>query len=165
MFAFNMLWAYISFSQLLIIYGGNLAEETPWYIHRLHGGWEWIAYSLIALHFATPFLILLSRRNKRNTRILSGVAIWLLVMRAVDTLWVIAPSFHESQLFVHWLDLAALIAIGGVFVWYFLYQVKQRPLLLTNDPRMQAALAHVEEKEPLLMVAEEDLTAEAKAGH
>jgi hypothetical protein len=157
MFAFNMLWAYLTFSQLLIIYGGNLAEETPWYLHRLHGGWEWIAYSLIALHFATPFVILLSRRNKRSTTILRTVAIWLLVMRAVDFLWIIAPSFHQTELHVHWLDLAAVIGIGGIFVWYFLYQIKQRPLLLTNDPRMQAALAHVEEKEPLLMVAEEDL--------
>lgn len=165
MFAFNMLWAYISFSQLLIIYGGNLAEETPWYVHRLGGGWEWVAYSLIALHFATPFLILLSRRNKRSTHVLRSVAIGLLIMRAVDTLWIIAPTFSPSQIFVHWLDLAALVGIGGVFVWYFLYQVKQRPLLLTNDPRMQAALAHVEEKEPLLMVAEEDLESEAKAGH
>jgi hypothetical protein len=165
MFAFNMLWAYITFSQLLIIYGGNLAEETPWYLHRLHGGWEWVAYSLIALHFATPFVILLSRRNKRSTKLLFNVALWLLVMRAVDTYWIIAPSFHEAQFHLHWLDFAALIGIGGVFIWYFLYQVKQRPLLLTNDPRMQAALAHVEEAEPLLRVHQEDIESEEKARH
>jgi hypothetical protein len=157
MFAFNMLWAYISFSQLLIIYGGNVAEETPWFLHRLQGGWEWIAYSLIALHFATPFVILLSRKNKRSIQMLRLVAIWLLVMRAVDMFWMITPSFHQSQFHLHWLDFAALIGIGGVFVWYYLYQVKQRPLLLTNDPRMQAALAHVEEAEPLLRLHEDDL--------
>lgn len=165
MFAFNMFWAYIAFSQLLIIYAANLAEETPWYQHRLEGGWEWVAYSLIALHFATPFAILLSRRNKRNTRVLRSVALFLLAMRAVDILWMVAPSFHPSKLHVHWLDFAALIGVGGVFIWYFLYQLKQRPLLLTNDPRMQAALAHVEETDPLLRIGEEHLVSEDRERH
>ena len=165
MFAFNMFWAYIAFSQLLIIYGGNLAEETPWYLHRLAGGWEWIAYALIGLHFVTPFLILLSKRNKRNPRLLQWIALFLIVMRVVDIFWTIMPSFHESKFHVHWLDIATLIGIGGVFVWYFLYQLKQRSLLLTNDPRMQAALAHVEEPDPLVRLSDEHVERVHTDGH
>ena len=68
MLTFVMLWAYTSFSQFLIIWSGNLPDENPWYIHRLAGGWQWIALVLVVFHFAVPFLLLLSRYVKRRDR-------------------------------------------------------------------------------------------------
>jgi len=147
MFALTMLWAYISLSQFLIIWSGNLAEETPWYAARLNGGWGVIGWTLVTLHFAVPFLLLLSRKNKRNAKILGGIAIFMLVMRAVDLLWLIVPSFrHGNEHFtfgLSWLDIVAPIAIGGIWFAYFSWQLQGRSLLPVNDPRLPDALERI----------------------
>ena len=77
MLAFVMLWAYFKFSQLLIIWAGNLPEEIPWYMRRLHGGWEYVGLFLVIFHFAIPFLFLLSRPFKRDPRKLVWLAAWI----------------------------------------------------------------------------------------
>ena len=76
MLAFTMLWAYMSFSQYLIIWSGNLPEEIPWYLRRTRGGWQWVALALIVFHFFLPFFVLLFRENKRQSRLLVRVAAW-----------------------------------------------------------------------------------------
>ena len=74
MFAFMVLWAYLSFSQFLIIWAGNLPDEIPWYLRRLRGGWGWVALTLVIFHFATPFVLLLMRGIKRHAdRLLQGL--------------------------------------------------------------------------------------------
>ena len=88
-----MVWAYFSFSQLLIIWAGNLPEEIPWYLERFVGIWRYLGIALIVLHFALPFLLLLSRDLKRDARRLRFVAMLLILMRFVDLLWVIVPEF------------------------------------------------------------------------
>jgi hypothetical protein len=134
--AFIMLWAYFSFSQFLIIWAGNLPEETPWYVNRLHGGWQWIGVAQIVLHFALPFGILLSRDLKRNARLLSMVAIGVVSMRFVDLYWLVTPAFSPRALSVHWLDLATLVGVGGVWLAFFVNQLKGRPLLPLQDPSL-----------------------------
>jgi hypothetical protein len=128
MFAFVMLWAYIAFSQFLIIWSGNLPEETPWYIRRLNHGWGAIAGVLVVFHFALPFLLLLSRPLKKKIGLLGAVAAGMLVMRLVDTYWMIAPSFHEGELHVAASDVLAPLGVGGLWLAFFLWQLKQRPL-------------------------------------
>ncbi len=134
--AFVMLWAYISFSQYLIIWSGNLKEEIPWYLHRTRQGWVVIALALIVLHFAVPFVLLLSRRTKRGVRTLVGVAAFLLLMRWVDLYWLVAPNFHQHGLYLHWMDLAAPVGIGGIWLAAFLGRWSKVPLLPMNDPRL-----------------------------
>jgi hypothetical protein len=134
--AFIMLWAYFSFSQFLIIWAGNLPEETPWYINRLHGGWQWIGVVQILLHFALPFGILLSRDLKRNARLLSAVAIGVVFMRFVDLYWLVTPAFSPGTLSVHWLDAVTLVGVGGVWLAFFVNQLKGRPLLPLRDPSL-----------------------------
>ena len=119
MLVFVMLWAYFSFSQYLIIYAGNLAEETPWYLHRTAGGWQHLALGLILLHFCVPFTLLLSRRTKRNPSIIRVVALGLLGMRLVELYWFAAPNFYGHHLRVHWMDLAAPIGVGGIWLYWF----------------------------------------------
>jgi hypothetical protein len=142
LFAFTMLWAYFSFSQFLIIWSGNLPEEIEWYLHRIHGGWGAVALSLAVFHFVLPFVLLLSRDLKRNPRLLAGVALLMLFMRLVDYLWQIEPAFKEHNLAASWLYLAAPAAIGGIWVFLFLRELKKRPLLPVNDPYLPEAIAH-----------------------
>jgi hypothetical protein len=92
MLAMVMVWAYFNFSQYLIIYSGNIPEETVWFIKRSTGGWGWMAWALILFHFAVPFLILLQQDLKRKPRKLAAVAIFILFMRLVDLFFYIGPS-------------------------------------------------------------------------
>lgn len=139
MLAFVMLWAYMSFSQLLIMWSGNLPEEIRWYLPRWHNGWQFVGVALAALHFAVPFALLLSEPRKRKARRLVKVAIWVFLMRWVDLFWLIEPHEH-TQFFVHWLDIVIPVAIGGLWLAYFFYNLRSRPLLVLYDPRTQAAL-------------------------
>jgi hypothetical protein len=136
--AFVMLWAYMAFSQYLIIWSGNLPDEIPWYVSRMAGGWMWVAMFLIAFHFAVPFLLLLSRVTKRRARILFGVAVGLLVMRLVDLHFIVTPALHPGEVTVEWMDFLALVGIGGVWVWAFLGQLRGKSLLPLHDPRFAA---------------------------
>jgi len=134
MLAFVMLWAYFAFSQYIIIWSGNVANETPWYLARTAGGWQWLAFALIAFHFAVPFLVLLSRPVKRDPRLLAIVAIALLVMRYVDLAWLITPAFSPGRLSAHVLDLVSFTAIGGLWIYVFVHQLSKRPLVPIGEP-------------------------------
>ncbi|MFQ5637763.1 MAG: hypothetical protein ACE5IR_07175 [bacterium] len=142
MLAFVMLWAYISLSQFLIIWSGNLPEEIPWYLDRLQGGWQWLALFVVIFHFALPFILLLSRRTKRNQRVLAKVAFVMVFMRLIDLFWIVAPNFHPGKISVHWLDLAVPAGIGGVWVAFFIRNLKGCAVLPLHDPRLKEALQY-----------------------
>ncbi len=142
MLAFVMFWAYVSFSQYLIIWSGNLPEEIPWYLRRLQGGWGWVGAALVLLHFVLPFLLLLPASANRNPRILGAVAALVVFMRLVDVFWLTQPAFAGSRFRLHWMDLLAPIGIGGLWLAVFLWQLGKRPLLPVNDPELQPAVAH-----------------------
>jgi hypothetical protein len=139
---FVVLWAYFAVSQLIIIWSGNLAEEITWYRGRLLGGWSGVSLALVLLHFALPFVLLLSREGKRNASRLSAVAILLLLMRWVDLHWLAAPAFSPDRPAVHWLDAATLVALGGFWVAAFARLLSRRPLLPVRDPFLKEALSH-----------------------
>jgi hypothetical protein len=140
LFAFTMVWAYLSFSQFLIIWSANLPEEIPWYQHRMSHGWEYIGLALVAFHFAVPFIVLLSRRSKRNAAILAGMALWLIAARFLDLFFMIGPEAYPNGLAFHWLDVAAPVGLGGVWVALFLSNLKSRPLLPLRDAGLENAL-------------------------
>jgi hypothetical protein len=134
--AFVMLWAYVSFSQFLIIWSGNLPEETPWYLHRIGHGWQAIAVGLVAFHFVLPFVILLNRKVKRNARILAAVAAAILLVRFVELYWLIAPAFHDVHgdgIHITEMDLIAPVAIGGLWIGAFMRNLRGRPLVSLQD--------------------------------
>jgi hypothetical protein len=137
---FVMIWAYFAFSQLLIIWSGNLPEEIPWYLHRLEGGWRWVGVLLILFHFALPFFLLLSRDLKRTAPALAVLAMLVLVMRVVDLFWLTAPEFSPARFHIHWMDVAAPIGVGGIWLAAFVRQLKTRPLLPVGDPQLAQAL-------------------------
>ncbi len=139
--AFTVLWAYFGLSQYLIMWAGNLPEEIPWYIDRNKGGWQVISAGLIIFHFALPFLLLLSRRRKRQARSLASLAMVMLVFRFIDVHWLIMPSFEAVEgLSIHWLDITTMAGVGGIWLWFFLNQLADRPLLPVNDPTLAAEI-------------------------
>ena len=140
--AFVMVWSYFAFSQFLIIWAGNLPEEIPWYLKRLAGGWEWFGLALALLQFAVPFTLLLSAELKRDPRRLARLAAFLLAMRLVDTAWMIGPAFHPGSLFIHWMDLVAPVAVGGIWLAIFLRYLGSKPLLPLGDPFLWESIDH-----------------------
>ena len=141
MFAFTILWAYVSFSQWLIIWSGNLVSEIRWYLVRLHGGWQWFGTALIFVHFIFPFFLMLSRNLKRDARRIVKMAFLLLFMRFVDLFWFTAPNFYpEGRLTTMgaW-DIALYIinpiAMGGIWLGLFYYHLGKRSMMPVNDPK------------------------------
>ena len=141
--AFVMLWAYFDFSQLLIIWAGNLPEEISFYRTRLYGEWGYIAIIVVAFHFFVPFFLLLSQDLKRNAKVLPKVAMWLIVMRLVDLFWMTRPEFTSSAV-PTWLDIVLPIGVGGLWLGFFAFNLKQCPLLPLGDPKLEEAIEHHE---------------------
>ncbi|HYK22374.1 MAG TPA: hypothetical protein VEV42_16655 [Pyrinomonadaceae bacterium] len=139
MLALVMLWAYFAFSQYLIIWSGNLPEEIVWYIRRMHGGWGVTIVTIAILHFAAPFLFLLSRSLKRSGRRLMLVAGLIILMRAIDLLWMLVPAYVGHRWI--WMDVIALIGFGGLWLSLFTWQLGKRPLIPINDPQLESTLA------------------------
>jgi len=141
--ALVMLWTYFAFSQYLLIWSGNLPEETTWYVARKHGGWGAIALAVVIFQFAFPFLMLLSRATKQNAQRLAMLAALILVMRVIDVIWLIEPTYSRGDFVFNWMDYVAPIAIGGLWLGTFAWQLQKRPLLPINDPQLEQAVAVV----------------------
>lgn len=141
--AFVMLWAYFDFSQLLIIWSGNQPEEITFYRTRLYGGWGVVAVIVLVFHFFVPFFLLLSQDVKRNARVLPKIAVWLIFMRLVDLFWMTRPEF-TSNARPTWLDVVLPIALGGLWLGFFAFNLRQLPLLPVGDPKLAEALEHHE---------------------
>lgn len=144
MLTFVMLWAYFNVSQLIIIYQGNLPEEIPWYLNRMYGTWAPIAVLVLLGHFVLPFSLLLWRNLKRTPSKVMWLALFILVMRVIDTIWTIAPMYRPNGPTVHWLDFAAVFGMGGIWLTYFFYNLAGRSLLPARDPFFEKAMAHVD---------------------
>lgn len=147
MFTFVILWAYLSFSQWLVIWQGNITGEIRWYLDRVHGHWKILATLLIFFHFVLPFGIMLSRSLKRQPRKLVRMVFWILIIRLVDLFWYVQPSFHSAAE-VHgdpstlapmsWsivgMNVVNVLAIGGLWLAIFYYYLGKRSLMPVNDP-------------------------------
>lgn len=145
MLAMVMLWAYLSFSQYLIIYSGNLPQEINWYVRRLNGGWQWVGLTLLLLHFALPFALLLSQSLKKNPKTISAIAIFIICIRIVDIFWLVEPNFQDVShpaFTLSWLDFTAPIGFGGLWLALFFRTLPTRPLLPLGAPDLQKALSH-----------------------
>lgn len=139
---FVILWAYVSFSQFLIIWSGNLTNEIPWFLRRMTGGWQYLALFVVVFHFALPFLLLLSRARKRDMVRLTKLAVAMIIIRWATVYWMVAPGYAQkvapngagSRFMLSPLDLLASIGIGGLWLAVFAWQLKGKPLLPLGDP-------------------------------
>ncbi|HEY6204738.1 MAG TPA: hypothetical protein VIW21_01085 [Chthoniobacterales bacterium] len=138
---FTMLWAYLAYSQLIVIWSADLPHEIGWYSHRIAGAWRWIAVALLLFHFFAPFCFLLFRPIKRNPQFLFGIAALIFVAHIVDLWWMLAPSIHQGGFHVSSMAPAAFIAIGGIWLTIWFRSLAAKPLIPLNDPRFAVAVA------------------------
>jgi hypothetical protein len=143
--AFVMVWAYLSFSQLLIVWAGNLPQEIAFYTPRMQSSWRWIGALLIVLHFAMPFALLLSSDLKRRAKSLAAVAGLVIVMRVIDLFWLVAPEFRRQGLTIDWFDPVAVVGLCGVWLALFIRELKARPMLPLRDPHLADAIGVAEQ--------------------
>jgi len=141
LFGFVVFWAYIAFSQYMLIWYANIPEETIWYAHRLQHGWESVSFLLAAGHFVLPFFVLLPRTAKRNRTMLVAATLWLLAMHYVDLYWLVMPSLQSDGLHPHWLDLATFLSVGSIFVAGLLRLMSGPLLIPARDPRLAESLS------------------------
>lgn len=141
LYAFVMLWAYLSYSQFLIIWSANLPEEIPYYLQRLGGGWSIVMLVVVLGHFVLPWTLLLFRATKRASHRLVAVAVFMLLMRFVDTFWLISPWTNHGDFGIHWIDVTALLGLLDLWVGLFCHNLRSRALVPVGDPYLAEALA------------------------
>jgi hypothetical protein len=142
MYAFVLLWAYFSVSQLIIVWSGNLPEEIPFYLVRFQGVWGKVSWIVLIGHFALPFMFLLSRRIKRSAKLAARVALFILTMRAVEVAWMIAPMVRHGEHAAgpSWVDFAAVLGVGFVWLLVFFRSLSGRAVVPVHDPYLKGAL-------------------------
>ena len=142
MFALTIWWAYIAFSQYLLIWYADIPEETSFFKHRFEGSWIYLSALLLIGHFVIPFLLLLPRAAKRNYTVLAAAAVWILIMHGMDLHWLILPSVHPGDFHLQWIDVSTFLAVGSVFSLAFWSRVRRYPMIPVGDLRLREALTH-----------------------
>jgi len=135
MFGFVCFWTYVHFSQWMLIWYAGIPEEATWFMKRWDGGWKFVSYLLIFGHFVAPFVLLISRVQKRALPWLQVMCFWLLFMHIVDLYWFVLPQAGAFQ--VQLADIGALLFVSGVFFTYVFWQLGKVPLVPVGDPRLQ----------------------------
>lgn len=142
LFAFTVFFAYIGFSQFMLIWYANLPEETIFFIHRAHGGWMAISYSLLLFKFIVPFLALLPRAAKRNVDWLRVIAILILVMQYVDIYWLVYPNFNEGHVVFGFTEIAMFLGVASLFLLMCFKFLNRHSIVPLKDPYTHEALHH-----------------------
>lgn len=140
MFGFTVFWAYIAFSQYMLIWYGNIPEETIWFRHRLEHGWEIHSAILLFAHFIVPFIVLLSRGAKRMLPLLTFMAGYFLVVHWFDLHWLSLPNLHEHG-GVHWLDITCWLALLALYVAAATYRLTRHSVIPQHDPRLARSIS------------------------
>jgi hypothetical protein len=139
-FGFNVFWAYIAFSQFLLIWYADLPEETFWLIHRWEGSWKFVSLALLFIHFIIPFLILIGRNAKTNLGLLKWMAPWMLFAHALDLYWLIFPTFSKGGASIGWQELSFPLIVIGLVTVLFKKRADKKNLIAVKDPKLQAGL-------------------------
>lgn len=139
MFGFNIFWAYIGFSQYMLIWYADIPEETFWFIMRMKGGWEYFSLGLLFFHFIIPFLILLPRRVKVNPKLLIVMSIWMLCAHAYDLYWLIMPTYSKVFIF-SWSEIGVMMFAVGLVITVFRIRASKTNLVPVGDPKLEAGL-------------------------
>ncbi|MCA8981001.1 MAG: quinol:cytochrome C oxidoreductase [Planctomycetes bacterium] len=141
LFAFVFFWGYIAFSQFMLIWYGDIPEETVWFQQRWVGSWKYVSLLLLFGHFLLPFVGLLSRHVKRNRSLLASWAVLLLLMHLVDLYWLIMPTLSPEGASIGLIDFACLSGVGGLFLGGLWRRIDGKPLVPLRDPRLGESLA------------------------
>ena len=140
MFGFTVFYAYIAFSQFLLIYYANIPEETVWYLERLSGGYEYLAWFYLFGRFIIPFVVLLPKGPKSNYKIVGSIAVLILVSHLVELYWLVMPVLNHHGFHLNWMTITSFIGLGGIFLGLFFYKFKQNKMVPINDPKLGDSL-------------------------
>jgi len=140
-FGFTVFYAYIAFSQFLLIYYANIPEETLWFYHRLEGSWAFVTYSLLIFRFIIPFVLLLNRDTKHNNKLLVITSVLVIVMHIVELHWIVMPVLSHGGVSLSWLDFATFIGLGGIFMGLFFQKFSKHNMVPVNDPKLADSLS------------------------
>ncbi len=142
MFAFTVFWAYIGFSQFMLIWYANLPEETGYYIKRFHGGWMGVSIFLLVGKFMTPFILLLPRDMKRNATRLALVAVFMMIAQWIDVLWMVQPEFYATGPKIGLIDLGLTVGFAGLFGLAVFRFLAKNNIVAVGDPRLAESVHH-----------------------
>lgn len=140
LFGFTVFYAYIAFSQFLLIYYADIPEETLWYYYRFEGSWIFLAYLFLIGRFAIPFVLLVGKKAKTNYKLLTAVSIWIIVLQFLEMFWIVMPILHEGSFSIHWLDFTLLLAFSGLSAGLFFRQFGKHSMIPKNDPLLTESL-------------------------
>lgn len=140
LFGFTIFYAYIAFSQFLLIYYASVPEETVWFLERLNGGYEYLAYFYFIGRFGIPFLVLLPKGTKTNYKVITGISILIIVSHLIELYWIIMPILNQHGFHFNWITLTSFLGLGGIFLGLFFYRFKQNKMIPVNDPRLGDSL-------------------------
>src|SRR5690625_5302144 len=140
-FGFTVFYAYIAFSQFILIYYANMPEETLWYYHRLEGSWSVITYMILIGRFVIPFLLLLNRDSKHNTTLLTISSVLVIAMHIIELHWIVMPAIHTEGFSISWLDITTLLGLGGIFMGLFFNSFNKHQIVPVNDPTLNESLS------------------------
>jgi len=143
LFAFTVFWAYIAFSQFILIWYANIPEETIFFKHRFEGSWASGSVLLLFGHFVLPFVVLLSRHGKRNRAVLLGAAVWMLLMHYWDIYWNVMPNLDPAGIKPSIVDAATLCFMVGVIIQWFARRMAADNSYPVRDPRLAEATRNV----------------------
>ena len=141
MFAFTVFWAYIAFSQYMLIWYGNIPEETQWYLKRQTGDWTWVSLALLFGHFVLPFLLLISRHVKRRPLLLAVIGVFVAIMSWVDMYWLVIPEFSPGVARFGLLDVLVYVGLAGLYSTVLIWRLGRTSLVPEKDPRLVESLA------------------------
>ncbi len=140
MFAFTNFWAYIAFSQFLLIWYANLPEETFWFLQRWEGNWIIISIGLIFIRFIVPYVGLLTQPSKMNPKRLLFISCWLLFAHLYDLYWLAMPNYSKEGFVLGWIELGFIIFAIGVVILVFNYFSKKFNLIPIGDPKLKRGI-------------------------
>lgn len=132
---FVILWTYFAFSQFMLTYAGDTNQEITWYVERLADGWIWVGWAVAFFDFFLPFFLLIFRDIKRNAKILGAIALLLVLAQFLNTYWLIVPSFYPTGFYLQWMYIVAPIALGGIWLAVFAWNLKGQSILPQHDRR------------------------------
>ncbi|WP_265767801.1 hypothetical protein [Fodinibius salsisoli] len=140
MFGFTVFYAYIAFSQFLLIYYANIPEETVWFLERLSGGYEYLAYFYLFGRFVIPFVVLLPKKTKSNYNIVATISVLILASHLVELYWLVMPVLDHHGFHFNWMTVTSFLGLGGIFFGLFFHKFKQNKMVPVNDPRLADSL-------------------------
>lgn len=140
LFGFVNFWAYIAFSQYLLIWYGNLPEETFWFLEKWEGNWIIYSILLIIIHFVIPYFALLSQPSKMNPKRLKFMALWILVAHYFDLLWIVMPTYEEGTYIPGWIELSFPILAVGLIILVFNWRAKNKNFVPIGDPKLKRGI-------------------------